>query len=48
MMPPRSLTGLSRTVTEPYRSHVFVTPSDMLNLPHSKFIHEVPGIDRML
>ncbi len=44
----RNITGLSRTITETYLSHVFVTPSGMLNLPHFKFIHEVLGADRIL
>ena len=45
---PRSLTGLSRSITETYRSQVFVTPSGMLNLPHFRFIHEVLGADRII
>ncbi len=46
-MSPKT-TGLSRTVTQTYREHVYVTPSGMLNLPHFKFIHEVLGVDRVL
>ena len=46
-MSPRT-TGLSRSITDTYRSHVYVTPSGMLNLPHFKFIHEVVGADRIL
>ncbi len=45
---PREITGLSRTITDTYVSHVYVTPSGMLNLPHFKFIHEVLGADRIL
>lgn len=45
---PRGVTGLSRTITDTYKSHVHVTPSGMLNLPHFKFIHEVLGADRIL
>ena len=45
---PLGVTGLSRTITETYTSHVYVTPSGMLNLPHFKFIHEVLGADRLL
>ena len=45
---PRSVTGLSRTITDTYTSQVYVTPSGMLNLPHFKFIHEVLGADRIL
>ena len=44
----RAVTGLSRTITETYRSQVFVTPSGMLNLPHFRFIHEVLGADRII
>ena len=45
---PRDITGLSRSITDTYRSQVYVTPSGMLNLPHFKFIHEVLGADRIL
>ena len=45
---PQGVTGLSRTMTDTYRSQVYVTPSGMLNLPHFKFIHEVLGADRIL
>ena len=45
---PREVTGLSRTITETYRSQIHVTPSGMLNLPHFKFIHEILGADRIL
>ncbi len=45
---PRAVTGLSRSITETYRSQVFVTPSGMLNLPHFSFIHEVLGADRII
>ncbi len=46
-MPP-DLTGLSRTITQTYRSQVYVTPSGMLNLPHFEFIHKVLGADRII
>ena len=46
-MPPE-LTGLSRTITQTYKSQVYVTPSGMLNLPHFEFIHKVLGADRIL
>ena len=46
-MPP-AVTGLSRTITETYRSQVYVTPSGMLNRPHFDFIHTVMGADRIL
>ena len=45
---PRAVTGLSRSITETYRSQVFVTPSGMLNLPQFRFIHEVLGADRII
>ncbi|MGR9221234.1 amidohydrolase family protein (plasmid) [Rhizobium leguminosarum] len=47
-MLPRELTKLSRTITETFRSHVYVTPSGMLQMPHFKFIAEVLGVDRIL
>ncbi|MFW7354928.1 MAG: amidohydrolase family protein [Brucella sp.] len=47
MLPPE-LTGLSRTISETYRAHVFVTPSGMLQIPHFNFINEVLGSDRIL
>ncbi len=45
---PRDATGLSRTITETFRQHVFVTPSGMLYRPHLDFILEVIGVDRVL
>lgn len=45
---PQDATGLSRTITETYKTHVYVTPSGMLNLPHFEFIHKVLGADRIL
>ena len=42
------MTGLSRTVTDIYKSHVFVTPSGMLYGPHFDFILKVLGPDRIL
>ena len=45
---PPTVTGLSRTITETYRSHVWLTPSGMFDLPHFKFIHEVIGADRII
>lgn len=47
MLPPE-VTGLSRTVSQTYRDHVYVTPSGMLNLPHFEFIHKVVGADRII
>ncbi len=45
---PQEVTGLSRTITETFKQHVFVTPSGMLNQPHFEFIHKVIGADRIL
>ncbi|QRX81741.1 amidohydrolase family protein [Glaciimonas sp. PAMC28666] len=45
---PQEATRLSRTITETYKQHVYVTPSGMLNLPHFEFIHKVMGADRII
>ena len=45
---PRQVTGLSRSITETFQQHVYVTPSGMMNLPHFQFIHTVLGADRIL
>jgi predicted TIM-barrel fold metal-dependent hydrolase len=45
---PDEATGLSRTISQTYKTHVYVTPSGMLNLPHFEFIHKVLGPDRIL
>ncbi len=45
---PLEMTKLSRTITETYKTHVYVTPSGMLNLPHFEFIHKVLGAERIL
>jgi predicted TIM-barrel fold metal-dependent hydrolase len=45
---PQEATRLSRSITETYTAHVYVTPSGMLNLPHFEFIHKVLGVDRIL
>jgi uncharacterized protein len=47
MLPP-NLTGLSRTITETYLNHVWVTPSGLFDLPHFQFIHSVIGADRII
>ncbi|WP_290060757.1 amidohydrolase family protein [Amycolatopsis solani] len=41
-------TGLSRTITEIYRSHVWVTPSGMFDRPHFDFVRAVVGLDRVI
>ena len=45
---PQEVTGLSRSITETFKQHVYVTPSGMLNLPHYQFISTVLGVDRIL
>lgn len=47
MLPP-NVTGLSRTITEMYLNHVWVTPSGLFDLPHFQFIHTVIGADRII
>ena len=47
MLPP-NLTGLSQTITETYRNHVWVTPSGLFDLPQFQFIHTVIGADRII
>ncbi|MEV4805621.1 amidohydrolase family protein [Nonomuraea sp. NPDC049421] len=41
-------TGLSRTITETYRSHVWVTPSGMYQRPQFDFVRAVVGLDRLI
>ena len=45
---PQEASGLSRSITDTYKAHVYVTPSGMLNLPHFEFIHKVLGADHIL
>ncbi|NMM04085.1 amidohydrolase [Paraburkholderia sp. RP-4-7] len=45
---PQEATGLSRSITDTYKSHVYVTPSGMFNLPHFEFIHKVVGAGRII
>jgi predicted TIM-barrel fold metal-dependent hydrolase len=47
VIPPKA-TGLSGTISEIYRRHVWVTPSGMFGLPHFEFIHKVIGADRII
>lgn len=44
----QQVTGLSRSISQTYREHVYVTPSGMLNLPHFEFVHKVMGPDRII
>lgn len=46
-LPPKT-TGLSGTITEIYRRHVWVTPSGIWGRPQFEFIHEVIGADRII
>ncbi|WP_226361584.1 amidohydrolase family protein [Pseudonocardia sp. ICBG1142] len=41
-------TGLSRTISDTYRSHVWVTPSGMYHRPQFDYVREVVGIDRII
>ncbi len=47
-MIPMEVSGLSRSITDTFKQHVYVTPSGMLNLPHFEFIRTVVGVDRIL
>lgn len=46
-LPPKA-TGLPATITDIYRSHVWVTPSGIGGLPHFEFVHKVVGADRII
>ena len=45
---PQAVTGLSRTIKETFKQHVYVTPSGMLSVPQFDFIRRVVGVDRIL
>ena len=45
---PLAASGLSRSITDTFKQHVYVTPSGMLNLPHLKFTLDVLGADRII
>ncbi len=45
---PQSVTKLSRTITETFRQHIYVTPSGIFDEPQLKFCVEVLGADRIL
>jgi predicted TIM-barrel fold metal-dependent hydrolase len=47
MIPPQ-VSGLSRSITDTFKQHVYVTPSGMLNSPHFEFIQKVLGVERIL
>lgn len=44
----QEITGFSRSISDIYRSNVWVTPSGMFDLPHFEFIHKVIGADRII
>ena len=46
-LPPAAM-RLSRGVIQTYRDQVHVTPSEMLNLPHFRFVQEVLGAERII
>jgi predicted TIM-barrel fold metal-dependent hydrolase len=46
-LPPK-ITGLPATITEIYRSHVWVTPSGIWGVPHFEFVRQVIGADRII
>lgn len=45
---PQKCTGLSRSITETYAGHIFVTPSGIFTDAHIHFIRETIGIERIL
>ncbi len=47
MLPPR-ITGLSTTISETYRRHVWVTASGMFDRSQFEFINTTLGADRIL
>lgn len=45
---PPNVTGLSGSITDTYRNHVWVTPSGMFYEPQFDFIRSVVGVDRLI
>ncbi|MDV3778001.1 amidohydrolase [Elizabethkingia anophelis] len=48
---PQDVSGLSRTIMQTYKDHVYVTPSGMVGepyLPHFEFIYKLLGADRIM
>ncbi|WP_118181582.1 amidohydrolase family protein [Paraburkholderia phosphatilytica] len=45
---PQEASGLSRTIVQTYREHVYVTPSGMLTMPHFQFVYSLMGAGRIL
>ncbi|QWF84904.1 amidohydrolase family protein [Amycolatopsis sp. CA-230715] len=45
---PTAVTGLSASISEIFRRHVWVTPSGMFNVPHFQFVRDTVGVDRII
>lgn len=45
---PQNITGLSTTITDAYRGHVWITPSGMFYEPQFEFIAQTIGLDRVI
>ncbi|MBJ3816868.1 amidohydrolase [Shimwellia pseudoproteus] len=45
---PQEVTGLTRTITDTFIQHFYITPSGMLNRPHMQFTLDVVGVDRII
>lgn len=45
---PQAVTKLSKSITETFRAHVYVTPSGIFDIPQLKFCMDVLGVERIL
>jgi len=45
---PRDVTGLSKSITETYREHVYVSPSGIFDMPQLSFAMDMLGAERIL
>lgn len=45
---PQQVTGLSRSITDTYKEHVWITPSGMLDHAQFNFVQSVVGSDRVI
>lgn len=48
---PQEISGLSRSVLQTYREHVYITPGGMMGddyLPHFKFVYDLLGPERIM
>lgn len=45
---PQAATGLKRSLIDTFKQQVFVSPSGMLTQPHSRFIYDLVGAERIL